>query len=231
MALHRIQPDTGATIKPGPMVVAAPARVITDDAHAGISQATGLNGPFVADLLASCVTHERCGVNLFRALGAQTQNPLHQATFRNFRADAGAAVDVYETLIGSLGGNIAYVSPPARMTEAVDQKLLEAFLLSGSADPLVLELKGAEAVLLASTLCLANTSLLAHLAESLDEGTEARTAMDQAVAALRPPQEAHLEWAVAAQHTMVLTQAKSRLAQRAGALLEEVTGKLKRLLR
>lgn len=117
------------------------------------------------------------------------------------------------------------------MTEAVDQKLLEAFLLSGSADPLVLELKGAEAVLVASTLCLANTSLLANLAESLDEGSAPRSAMEQAVAALRPPQEAHLEWAVRAQHLMVLTQAKSRLAQKAGALLEEVTGKLKSLLR
>lgn len=76
MALHRIQADTGATIKPGPMEVAPPERVVTDDAHAALSEATGLNGPFVADLLSSFVTHERCGVNLFRALGAQTQNPL-----------------------------------------------------------------------------------------------------------------------------------------------------------
>ncbi len=96
---------------------------------------------------------------------------------------------------------------------------------------MVLELKGAEAVLLASTLCLANTSLLDHLAQSLDEGSAPRRTMEEAVAALRPPQDAHLEWAVRAQHTMVLTQAKSRLAQRAGALLEEVTGKIKSLLR
>ena len=53
--------------------------------------------------------------------------------------------------------------------------------------------------------------------------------MEEAVA-LRPPQESHLEWAVRAQRAMVLTQAKSRLAQQAGALLEEVTGRLKRLL-
>lgn len=230
MAMHRIQPDTGATIKPGPMVVAPPERVVTDAEQVAIGEATGLNGPFVADLLSSCVTHERMGVNLFRALGSMTANPLMQATFAGMRADGEAAVEAYEELITALGGSPAYASPPARMTEAMDSKLLSAFLLSGSADPLVLELKSVEAVLMATTICLANTALLENLAESV-AGGPARSAMEQAASVLRPPQERHLEWAVQAQQTMVLTQANSRLAQRAAELLEGVTGKLKSLLR
>jgi hypothetical protein len=225
----RVTKDTGATIKPGPMVTAAPELVLTDADFAGVAEGTGLNGPFLADFLASAATHENDGVNLFRALGHMTQNPVLQAQYRQFRQDCVTAVETYETLIAALGSRPKYVSPPGRMTEAMDQKMLEAFQAAGSADPLTLELKGVEATLLASTLCIANTSVLARIGEGLDEGA-ARTAIETAVAALSGPQQAHLEWAAQMQQTMLLTQVRSRLVQQVGSVVETVAGKIKDVL-
>ena len=64
----------------------------------------------------------------------------------------------------------------------------------------------------------------------LPEGDEVRSAMDEAVAVLQPPAEEHLRWAATTQQTMVLTQARSKLAQTAGAVVETVAGKVEDLL-
>ncbi|MBW3580226.1 MAG: hypothetical protein KY447_04015 [Actinobacteria bacterium] len=230
MPMTRITKDTGATIKPGPMVVAAPEQIMTDAVLDQVAAGTGLNGPFVADLLASAATHENDGISLFRALSSMTANPVLLARYQQFQAESEAAVDAYEQLIADLGGRIGYVSPPGRMTEAMDAKILEAFLGSGSADPMTLELKGVEAVLLAATLCVANVSLLSAIAEGLDEG-EAKTALLVAVVKLEGPAREHLEWATSTQRTMVLTQANSKLAQKVGAAMEGVVSKIKDALR
>lgn len=222
--------DTGALAKPGPMTVVNPDRECTEAQLADVAAGTGLNGPFVADLLSSCLTHENMGTNLFRTLASQTQNPMAQRQFSKFEDDARQAVATYQTLMDQLGVPPMYTSQVARMTEALDAKMVEAFLLAGSADPLTKELKGVEAVLLASTMCISNTALLARLAEGLDEG-EARTAMETAVAALEPAQQEHLEWAAKMQQTLVLTQAKSSLAQKVGEMAETVVGKIKDVLR
>jgi hypothetical protein len=228
----RVTKDTGATIKPGPMITAHPDQVVTDDAPALASFAsegdTGLNGPFVADLLSSCLAHENMGKNLFQMLGQTTANPALQAQYAHFRGDALTAVETYKTLITALGGNPHYASPAGRMTEGLDQKMIESFAAGGgSADPLTLDLKGVEAVLLASTMCVANTMLLSSLAEGLDEGSPVRTAMETAAAALLPVQEGHLSWAASMQRSMVLTQARSRFAQGAAAAVEGVAAKVK----
>src|SRR5690606_18609040 len=154
-------------------------------------------------------------------------NPMAKHRFSQFQTDAVTAVGVLERLMEQLGVPLHYASPPARMTEAMDSKLLEAFLLTGAADQMTVELKGVEAVLLASTMCVANTSLLASLAEGLEEGSEARVAMETAVDALMPVQQEHLEWAASMQQELVLTQAKSSLAQKAGAAAEAVVGKVR----
>ncbi len=222
--------NTDAVAKPGPAMVVHPDRLVADDQLGQVAAGTGLNGPFIADLLASCATHERTGLNLFKSLEARTNNPMAKQRFSQFQTDAVTAVGILERLMEQLGVPLHYASPPARMTEAMDSKLLEAFLLTGSADQMTVELKGVEAVMLASTMCVANTALLRSIAQGLDEGSEARTAMETAVAALMPEQEEHLEWAVSMQQELVLTQAKSGFAQKAGAAAEAVVGKVRDVL-
>jgi hypothetical protein len=124
---------------------------------------------------------------------------------------------------------VNYASNPARMTEAMDTRLLSAFLLSGSADQLTIELKGVEAVLLASTMCVANASLLMTIGEGLGE-SEVRTAMLGTAEAVMPASQEHLEWAAGMQQQLVLTQANSSLAQKATQAAEAVVGKVRDVL-
>ena len=193
MALMRLQPDTGTTLKPGPMTVAPPERTVVEAPLPVVEATTSLNAGFLADVLASCVTHERMGVNLFRFLVANTNNPMLQPSYTRFRGEAEVSVDAWEQLITRLGGSPALVSPSGRMTEGVDQKVIESFLAMGSADPLTMELKGVEAVLLSSTLCVANVGMVEALAASLPDGDQVRSAMDEAVTVLQPPAEEHLQ--------------------------------------
>jgi len=220
---------TGAVAKVGPMMVVNPGRQIVDEDLADVGAGTGLNSPFLADLVASCATHERCGVSLFKALEAQTDNPAAKHSFHRFQQDAMDAVGAYDTLADAIGVPVNYASNPARMTEAMDTRLLSAFLLSGSADQLTIELKGIEAVLLASTMCVANASLLRRIAEGLGEG-DAKAAMEQALAVVMPPAEEHLEWAANMQQEMVLSQVNSSFAQKATKAAETVVGKVRDVL-
>jgi hypothetical protein len=226
----RVQKDTGTTIKPGPMLFASPEQVVTDADLTDVAPGTGLNGPFLADLLAAAAAHENDGKNLFQALGHMTANPMLQAKFKQFREESVIAVQTYEQLATRLGAPIRYISPAARMTEAMDAKLLEAMQLAGSADPLVLELKGVEAVLLAATLCAANVALFEHVAAGLPDG-DAKAAFDELLPALKDAGERHLEWAASTQRTMVTSQAGSALVQSALGVAENVVGKIKDVLR
>lgn len=231
MPITRHTYDTGTTIKPGPMVVAQPGRVVLDDDLAGIAGDSGLNGGFLADLLASCAVHENMGINLFRFLASTTDNPMLLPRYKQFEGEAATAVEAWERLITRLGGRLGYISPAGRMTEGLDSKVIESFLGAGSADPLTIDLKGVEAVLLASTMCVANVGLVRSLAASLPEGSEARVAMEDAVSELAGPAEEHLEWAAGMQQKMVLTQASSKAAQTVGAVVEGVAAKVKSILK
>jgi hypothetical protein len=221
--------DTGGMATPGPAMVVHPDRQVVDADLSGVADGSGLNGPFIADLLASCAAHERLGLNLLKTLEARTNNPVAKHRFNDFQADSLAAVAAYEELMANLGVPGGYTSPPARMTDAIDTRMVSAFLLSGSADQPTLELKGVEAVLLASTLCLANISLLRSIAETLDEGP-VTTAFESAADKLSPPATEHFEWAAKMQHELVLAQAKSGLAQTVTAAAEAVVGKVRDVL-
>ena len=218
--------ETMATAQPGPMMVVNPERQVTAAELADVAPGAGVNSPFLADVVASCATHERMGLNLFKTLESQTNNPTAKHRFHQFQDDAITAVATYDLLLERLGVPVHYASPPARMTEAMDASLVSAFLLSGSADQLTLELKGVEAVLLASTLCLANTGLLRNIGEAMDEG-ESRDAVLEACQALEPAQVEHLEWAAGMQQDLVMAQIRSGLAQKATAAAEAVVGKVR----
>jgi hypothetical protein len=226
MPILHVTKDAGATVKPGPMVSAAPAQQTDDAALAPVAAGSGLNAPFVADVLSMSVTHERDGVQLYTALGAMTANPMLSGAFTGFRQDTLRSVDVYETLIARAGGSSLYASPAARMTEAMDAQLLQTFLKSGSADPLTLDMTMVDAVLTATMVCVANTELLFDLAEAADEG-DAKAAMLDAAGQLGPPQRERLEWARATRRTMAMGQASHPFVQKAVRAVEGVAAKVK----
>lgn len=217
---------TGATAKAGPAMTVHPDQLVTDDDLAGVAADAGLNSPFLADLLASCAAHERCGVNLFTSLAARTDNPAAKHRFEQFRGDAITAVATYDQLLETLGVPVHYASPPARLTEAMDTRLLSAFLLTGAADQMTVELKGVEAVLLASTMCMANSALLRSVAESMDE-SRSRSAVEAALAELEPPQLEHFDWAAKMQQQLVMAQVSSGAVQKVGAAAEAMVGKVR----
>ena len=226
MPILTVTKDAGATVKLGPSVTAAPTQTVTDDQLAGVASGSGLNAPFIADLLSMSVTHERDGVQLYTALGAMTANPMLATAFNGFKADTLRCVDVHEELIARLGGSSLYASPAARMTETMDAQVLQTFLGSGSSDPLTLDMTMVDAVLTATMLCVANTELLLDLAGEADDG-DARTAMVEAAGPLGPAQRQRLEWARDTRRTMALTQAKHPLVQKAAQAVEGVVAKVK----
>ncbi len=171
-----VLPETGATIKPGPSITVVPGRAISDDQLAHVGRGSGLNGPFLADQLSAWVTHQRMGGNLLRTLQSRTANPLLQSLYGTLLTSNAKAVDAWERLIGRLGSNPQYASPPARMQEGMDTKIVESLLLSGSADPLSFETAGLMATYSAMTLAVLHAETLSSLADAADDG-EAKTAM------------------------------------------------------
>jgi hypothetical protein len=107
--------------------------------------------------------------------------------------------------------------------------MLSAFLLTGASDPLTIEMKGIEAVLVASTICVSNSSLLRGAAEKMEDGPSRRAVLE-ALDALEPAQEEHLEWAASMLHQLAATQVSSRAAQQVGAMAETVVGKVRDVL-
>jgi hypothetical protein len=223
--INVVTAETGAIIKPGPMVTAPPSVVVDDTDFAAFAEGSGLNSPFLADLLAACITHERLGVNLFRTLSALTQNPKLKPEYDRLAGEAEQASLIWGRLIRESGGNEQYVSPPARLTETMDNKVIEALLGSGSADPLSVELAGVKAVLVAATLCVANARTLEQIAEAA-EGPAAEKMMEAATE-LGPMADAHYIWATDNLATMVMVQAKHPVAQKMAQAVETMAGKVK----
>jgi hypothetical protein len=223
MASTVAHPEAGAAIRPGTMVTAPPARLVRDDDLKEFAAGSGLNGPFLADQFSAFLAHERMGVDLLRTLHARTNNPALLSRYSDVEGETLRAVESWERLIQKLGGNPQYVSPAARMVEALDEKTVESLALSGSADPLTFEQAGVQAFLNAADQCATNVALLAAFADAAEAGP-ARQAMVDAAETLRPMAAAHREWAVGALEKMVVIQAKHPLAQKVGQVAEKVVG-------
>lgn len=225
-----VRPKDGAAIKPGPMISVVPDREVTDEMLAEVGTGTGLNGPFLADQLSAWITHERMAVNLFTMLGHRTTNPVLQALFGQLKATAVQAVAVWEALITGLGGNPQYASPMGRMTEGMDSKIVESFLLNGSADPLTFESAGLQAAFAALSLDVLNTQALATFADKADDG-DAKQAMDKAAKALATMAETGLTEVDKTISAAMLAQVKSGLVQKAMQGMEKAAGKIKDIVR
>lgn len=225
-----VLPDTGATIKPGPMITVVRERAISDDQLQHVGQGSGLNGPFLADQLSAWLTHERKGVDLLTMLGERTTNPVLQALFAQLKATAAEAVSLWEQLIRALGGNPQYASPMARMTEGMDTKIVESFLLNGSADPLTFEAAGLQAAFAAQSLNVLNAHTLATFADKADDG-DAKQAMAGAAKALTTVAEMGLTELDKAISAAMLGQVRSGLVQKAMQGMEKAAGKIKDIVR
>lgn len=223
--INTVTAATGAVIKLGPMVTAPPGTVVEDEQLAVLAEGSGLNAPFLADLLAACITHERDGVNLFWMLAATTQNPMLQGKYKQMVGEAEQASGIWARLIRELGGNEQYVSPPARLTEMMDSKVVEAFQGTGSADPLSVEMAGVQATLMAAALCVANAQAVTQLAQ--DANGQAGQMMSVAAQELTAMADKHHQWAMETMSAMISTQAKHPIAQKMGQAMETAVGKIK----
>src|SRR5699024_7391206 len=117
-----------------------------------------------ADLLSSLITHERCGVHLYRSVASRTQNPVLERKYEHNEAEELRHLEILEELVTALGGDPLYVSPIARVTEKAASMMLEStFLLGGSVDPMDQEMVMLDAVFLAEAKDNANWATLGAL--------------------------------------------------------------------
>jgi hypothetical protein len=217
--------EDGARSVPQEMTLPDPARQFPE--RESFLDGSGLNGPFVADLLSDMLCHERCGVHLYRSVAGRTNNPVLKQRYEHFGNETLEHVEILETLIGRLGGDPMYVSPAARATEKADAGLLEStFLLAGSVDLMTQELVMLDAVMLAEAKDHANWSGLSKLVDMFPEG-DVRARVREAVAQVEPQEDDHLGWAQDMRHTMVAMQASSGAMSTVAAKAEEAVARIK----
>lgn len=206
----------GGTAKPAPMVAIDPERLVLDEDLAAMAEGTGLNGPFVADMLSDMLMHERCGYHLYRSVAGRSNNPMLKARYEEYGAETETHIAILEELITELGGDPGYTSPMARSTEKHDFGALEgSFILSGSVDLMDQEMVMLNAVVLAETIDSANWETLGALAESLADGA-VKDAMTRAVEQVLPQEAEHIGWARQMRQQMMMLQARSKAMQTVG---------------
>jgi hypothetical protein len=220
MVTTTVRPETGAVIKPGPMVSVPPELEVQDEQLSEFAAGSGLGGPFLADQFSAFIAHERMSVNLVRTLHARTDNPALRSRYASVETETLQAVDTWQGLIRELGGNPSYASPAGRATEALDNKVVEALLLSGSADPMTFEQAGLQAFLAGANQCVANAALLAAFADEAKDGP-AKQAMITAGGSLSRAALAHADWGSDMLRKMATTQAKHPTAQKVGQAAEK----------
>ena len=220
---------TGARSVAQQMTVVDPARALAPEEETEFVAGTGLNGPFVADLLSDMLAHERCGAQLYRSVEQRTNNPVLQERYRHFGEETVEHVAILERLITELGGDPAYISPAARATEKAGTALLEStFLLGGSVDLLTQEQVMLDAVLLAEAKDHANWSCLAGMVEDLPTG-DVRTALEAATDEVEVQEDEHLRWAQDTRCRMISLQATSGPTSSLSIKTEEVIARIKNL--
>jgi len=178
------------------MVVCEPKHAVTAEILSEqLLAGSGLNVPFIAGTLSAFLAHERAGATLYRVAAEHSENPMLVEKYDEFGRETAEHIAIYQQLITDLGGDPHYVSPAARMTEQLGQKLLEAPVsLAGSVDLLSLETAFLEAVVFAEHKCHDNWILLSQLGEMLPDERHRQLVRD-AVGAVEPQEDEHIRWA------------------------------------
>ncbi|HEX5366140.1 MAG TPA: ferritin-like domain-containing protein [Acidimicrobiales bacterium] len=222
-------PASGARSEPQGMTHVDPVRVLPGSEKEAFLAGSGLNGPFVADLLSDMTAHERGGAALYRSVAGRTNNPVLKQRYTHFGNQTVEHVDVLETLVARLGGDPGYVSPAARATERAALNLVEStFLLAGSVDLMTQELVMLDAVLLAEAKDHANWAGLAQLAPEFPAG-DIRTAVEEAVDRVVPEEDEHVGWAQDMRTKLISAQVKSGAMQTVAAKAEEAVARIQGL--
>jgi hypothetical protein len=220
---------SGARAVPVGMTHVEPAHVLLPTEHESFLAGSGLNGPFVADLLSDMTAHERGGVALYRSVGGRTNNPVLKQKYTHFEHQTVEHVEVLENLVLRLGGDPGYVSPAARATERAALSLVEStFLLGGSVDLMTQELVMLDAVLLAEAKDHANWSGLSQLVDVMPEG-EIREAVREAVERVEREEDEHLGWALDMRTKLISAQVRSGTVQSVTAKAEEMMARIQGL--
>lgn len=219
----------GARSAPAEMTYVDPARTLPEAERETFLADTGMNGPYVADLLSEMLAHERCGRRLYQSVAGRTHNPILKQRYQSFGDETLEHVEILENLITRLGGDPMYVSPSARAIEKTNGQLLEAtFLLTGSVDLMTQEMVMLDAVLLAETVDHSNWSCLSSLTQEMAPG-EARDALAQAVGKVEDQEDEHVRWATEMRARMIVTLATNRTMAKAATKAEELIARIKGL--
>jgi len=218
---------TGATAKPSQLLYVEPECAVTDDdLEAQIMPGSGLNAPFLADLLSGMLAHERCGRHLYRSVEGRTHNPMLKRKYVEFGAETERHAEILERLITMSGGNPNYVSPTARAVQGMDTKLIEStFAGQGALDIMTAEMAMLDAVFVAESMDHGNWSMLSKLYGQLPDG-ELRDAFSEAVDEVGAQEDGHLEWARTTKERLVMLQAKSSVMSTAAAKTEEMIARV-----
>jgi hypothetical protein len=220
---------SGARSVPVGMTHVDPSRGLLPTEHESFLAGTGLNGPFVADLLSDMTAHERGGAALYRSVGGRSNNPVLKQKYGHFEHQTVEHIAVLEELVTRLGGDPGYVSSSARATERTGLALVEStFLVGGSVDLMTQELVMLDAVLLAEAKDHANWSGLAQLVDVVPEG-EARDAVRAAVERVEPEEDEHLGWVQDVRTKLISTQVRSGAMQTVAAKAEEMVARVQGL--
>lgn len=212
MATTTTKQTGGAAILMTATTFTAPERALLAEDLAEMLPDSGLNGPFIADLLSSFLAHEQCGFHLYRSAISLTTDATLKQRYEEFCAETEEHIRIFEDLIAACGGRPGYVSAAARLVEAADSKLHEAaVLLCDGADVPTLELAILEAVLLAETKCHADWSLIQKMTALMPEGA-GRAAFQAAVDQVEDQEDEHVTWARSTWEQMIMTQATSGAA-------------------
>ena len=187
--------ETGGTAQSAEPVYVPPDRQVRDAGSTTVLAETGLDAMFVADLLSACLAHERCGVQLYRSVAGRTADADLRARYEHFGGETRDHVERLEQFIAAADGDPQYVSASARATEKAAAGLLEStYLLSGSLDPMTVELVMLEAVMLAEAKDHSNWELLAQLVSAMTPG-ELRRRMQTVTSDVLAQEEEHYRWA------------------------------------
>jgi hypothetical protein len=220
---------TGACSKPEEMTYVDPARTMMPEEDEAFLANTGLNGPFVADLLSDMLAHERCGAQLYRSVSQRTNNAVLRERYEHFGNETVEHVENLEGLIAGLGGDPGYISPAARVTEKAGIGLLEStFLLAGSVDLMTQELVMLDAVLLAEAKDHANWSCLAGMVDDLPDG-DVRDTFQAAIDEIEVQEDEHFRWAQDMRCRMISLQATSGPTLSLALKAEEMMARIKGL--
>ena len=190
-----------------PVSFSPPERAVAPEELAAFLAGTGLNGPFMADLMSACLMHEQCGLHLYRTAISLTANEALRAKYEEFGAETEEHIRIFEELIAACGGQPGYVSPAARLTEALDSQTHQAVtLLPDGADADTAELAILEAVVLAETKCHSDWSIIQKVTAELPAG-DARDAFQAAVDQVEAQEDEHIRWARQTWEEMIMTRA------------------------